>query len=118
MLVAACGGSSDPGDNHAPLDAAPLRGSASTDGVTADQLMNAAENAYHQYFPSHAETHFEAPFLYRYYPETNAYLGVVVDGDPRYSNSFILNGVYVMGGPFGPVGVVRYQGQSDSLMPS
>jgi hypothetical protein len=44
--------------------------------VDAETLLNWAEGAYAQYFPSHRTTLFSAPYLYRYYPETGNYVGV------------------------------------------
>lgn len=64
---------------------------------TANRLMNAAEAAYPQFFPSHQETQSFAPFLFRYYPETGIYLGLVV----TRSSFYTLNGVYAAGAPFG-----------------
>jgi hypothetical protein len=70
----------------------------------ANQLMDFAESAYRQYFPTAEPTQSSAPFLYRYYPSTGVYLGVALSSDGGYSPG----GVYVMGGPFGntpaPVG--------------
>jgi hypothetical protein len=63
----------------------------------ANQLMDFAQGAYRQFFPTAEPTLSSAPFLYRYYPATGVYLGVVVSADGGYSPG----GVYVMGGPFG-----------------
>ncbi len=64
--------------------------------VAAEQLMNYGETAYKSYFPEHQPTQTFGPFRYRAY-SSKVLLGVVVSADPQY----ILNGVYVMGGPFG-----------------
>lgn len=93
-FLAACGGGSDSAASGGafPLDvpvgnaASPLR----TDGalrapatlvraVDATVFMDWAELAYPQYFPSHQANRTSAPYTYRFYPETNSYLGV--DGD-------------------------------------
>ncbi|MBH9579222.1 DUF1800 domain-containing protein [Inhella proteolytica] len=42
----------------------------------AQTLMDWAERAYPQYFPSHESNREEAPYTYRYYPGTGNYLGV------------------------------------------
>src|SRR4051794_39814623 len=44
--------------------------------VDAANLMDWAELRYPQYFPRHRESQLSAPYVYRYYPETNTYLGV------------------------------------------
>jgi hypothetical protein len=69
-----------------------------TPAQAAALLMDFAETNYPDLFPSHKENQTDAPpFLYRHYEETGIYLGVVVqDG-----SGLALNGVYVMGGPFG-----------------
>ncbi len=63
----------------------------------ARQLMDFAQVHYAVYFPSHPATQSFPPFLYRYYPATGIYLGVVVTAGMGYAE----NGVYVMGGDFG-----------------
>ena len=63
----------------------------------ARQLMDFAEASFAVYFPSHPATQSFAPFVFRYYPETGIYLGVVITAGMGYSE----NGVYVMGGAFG-----------------
>lgn len=63
----------------------------------ARQLMDYAESVLKDYFPGHQPTGVLVPFHYRYYPETGAYLGVVVSEAAGYEYL----GVYVMGGPFG-----------------
>ena len=50
----------------------------SADNVTA--LLNWAELAFPQYFPSAQSTRVQAPYTYRYYPETRNYLGVSGSG--------------------------------------
>ena len=78
----------------------------------AEQLLNFGEARFPEYFPTHPGTLVAAPFRYRYYPSTQAYLGVVVGPDPQYRQ----DGVYVMGGPFGPAPV--YVGQVDQFLPA
>ncbi len=63
--------------------------SADTTGDT-EILFNWAESNYSQYFPSHQTTSSVEPWLFRFYPETNIYLGVNTTD----------NGVYVLGGPW------------------
>ncbi len=50
--------------------------------LTAAQLMDWAEAAYREYFPSRQADQVAAPYVYRYYPETQNYLGV--DGEAVY----------------------------------
>ena len=105
-LLAACGG----GDSTQSASVSPqavasamragralLPMAAATPTEAANQLMDAAETAYPQYFPSHQATQSFAPFLFRYYPQTGIYLGVVVTANSFYT----LNGVYAAGTPFG-----------------
>ncbi|MBI3370026.1 MAG: hypothetical protein HY021_16670 [Burkholderiales bacterium] len=64
----------------------------------ARQLLDFAEaSVYKSYFPTHETTQSFPPFLFRYYPGSGIYLGVVVTANPTYTNG----GVYVMGGAFG-----------------
>lgn len=63
----------------------------------ARQLLDFAETTFAVYFPGRQPTREAAPFVYRHYPETGVYLGVVVSAAAGYE----LLGVYVMGGPFG-----------------
>ena len=73
----------------------------------ARQLMNFGERAFPQYFPQRPSTQVSKPFVYRHYPATGVYLGVVVLSGTGY----VMDGVYVLGGPFGNtplyVGLVR-----------
>lgn len=68
-------------------------------------LFALGESAYSQYFPSAQPDRLIGDFVYRYYPQTGAYL--LIDAASR---------IYVFGGPFGPdivfVGLV-----SDYLSP-
>jgi len=106
-LLAACGGGADSTQTATASPqavASAMRAgqpllpmAAATAAEAANQLMNAAEAAYPQYFPSHQETQSFAPFLFRYYPQTGIYLGVVVTANSFYT----LNGVYAAGSPFG-----------------
>jgi serine protease len=63
----------------------------------ARQLMDFGERSYASLFPGTAATQVSGPFVYRFYPATGLYLGVVVQSDASYT----LNGVYVLGGSFG-----------------
>lgn len=69
----------------------------------ARQLLDHGEAAFPTFFPGHARSQLSAPFVYRHYPPTGTYLGVVVQDEPGYR----LGDVFVMGGPFGaqPVAV-------------
>jgi len=106
-ILSACGGGSDsaPVASVSPQAVAaamraggPLRATrVTTSPDIANQLLNAAEAAYPQYFPSRQATQSFAPFLYRYYPETGIYLGLVVQASSFYT----FNGVYAAGAPFG-----------------
>ncbi len=65
----------------------------------ARQLMDFGEQRYAEFFTGPQATTSFGPFVYRFYPSKGTYLGVVVQSDSQYP----LNGVYVMGGPFGDV---------------
>lgn len=106
-LLAACGGGADTTDTTTTPQAAAGAMRARTLAVTAAastvspaesarQLMDYAEGAFTNYFPEHQATLSSGPFRYRAY-STGILLGVVVTADPSY----VLNGVYVMGGTFG-----------------
>ncbi|MBI5277684.1 MAG: VCBS repeat-containing protein [Burkholderiales bacterium] len=115
-LLTACGGGSDaspsagaPAHSHAGAtpqqSLAALRtqsrllaaSNAVAPQTAAQQLMDYGESQYPQYFPGHKPAGAVDSFVYRYYPETGIYLGVVVTaGGP-----FEYLGVYVMGGVFG-----------------
>jgi hypothetical protein len=41
-----------------------------------DALFDWAERQYGQFFPSHQTTHASAPYVFRFYPETQTYLAV------------------------------------------
>lgn len=56
----------------------------------AEDIMNSAQTVFPQLFPSSQTTQTQKPWLYRYYQETQIYLGV------NQENA----GVYVMGGIF------------------
>lgn len=103
-VLAACGG------EHAPAPASPaevtgalrarawaVAAQAVPPEEAARQLMDFGEAQFPQYFPSRQPTQSLPPFVYRHYPQTQAYLGVVVTAAAGYE----LLGVYVMGGPFG-----------------
>lgn len=82
----------------APVRALALAAAAAPAASAADQLLNFAEGRFPAFFPQRQPTQVLAPFLYRHYPATGIYLGVVVTAGLGYT----LNGVYVMGGSFGP----------------
>ncbi len=56
----------------------------------AEDIMNSGQDVFPQFFPSSQSTQTLPPWLFRYYPETQIYLGVNQDDA----------GVYVMGGVF------------------
>ena len=87
------------------LGAGSLLAQTVTPSEQARQLMDYGENVLPGFFPGHEATGTFGPILYRFYPSTGIYLGVVVTANPTYT----LNGVYVMGGSFG--GAPRYVGQ-------
>lgn len=101
--LAACGGgtmeAATPAGAASALraQAQALRNAAVTPEEAARQLMDAAESAYGAYFPSHQQTQSAGPFHFRYYPETQVYLGVVVTAGMGYE----VGAIYVIGGPFG-----------------
>lgn len=106
-FLTACGGG-DKSQAPASTPAAALKvlrakalAAAGDSSVSAEeaarQLMDFGEATFPEYFPTHQLTQSFPPFLFRYYPQTGAYLGVVVTPDGTYQ----LNGVYVKGGPFG-----------------
>lgn len=105
--LAGCGGGEDTASvmPAAPQAAAPMSALAAQSPAAstvapeeaARQLMDFAESTFPAYFPGHKTTQSLAPFVYRYYPETGIYLGVVVTAGGGYE----LNGVYVLGGAFG-----------------
>ncbi|GAB1390257.1 MAG: hypothetical protein AMXMBFR78_25170 [Rubrivivax sp.] len=102
MLLVACGGGADRGGIEAQQGTKTSRArvlalAPVAPEEAARQLMDFAEARYPQYFPSRQPTQSLPPFAYRHYPETGAYLGVVVTTGMGYEPM----GVYVMGGPFG-----------------
>lgn len=106
-FFAGCGGGDE--SFSPPLNSAPAgstvamraAGGAASSAITpedaARQLMDFGESSYPDLFPGHKTTYSFPPFVYRYYPESEIYLGVVLTANSAYE----LNGVYVMGGPFG-----------------
>ncbi len=80
---------------------------------SARQLMDFAQAQFPGYFPAHAATTDFAPFVFRHYAATDTYLGVVVAA----GTSYVLGGVYVMGGAFG--NQPQYVGQiTDFIVPT
>jgi len=105
-LLAGCGGGDPSAPNITPeaattalrAKALEVRAAAVSTAEAARQLMDFAEGSiYASYFPGHPATQSLPPFLYRYYPSTGIYLGVAAGNDANYPD-----GVYVMGGEFGP----------------
>jgi hypothetical protein len=70
--------------------------------AAAERLFDFAEPTYPAFFPAFVAgspaTQSAAPFRFRLYPN-GVYLGVVVSP----ADGYILDGVYMMGGPFGDV---------------
>lgn len=102
LMVAGCGGGSQPPAASAAATLAALRAHAAnaparSPSEAADELMDFAERAHPEFFPSHRATEHSSPFAYRFYPETGVYLGVALE-----NSAYAMNGVYVMGGDFGP----------------
>lgn len=102
--LAACGGvgtmeAATPAGTASALraQAQALRSAGVSPEEAARQLMDAAESAYATYFPGHQPTQSAGPFHFRYYPDTQVYLGVVVTAAPGYE----VGAIYVIGGPFG-----------------
>jgi uncharacterized delta-60 repeat protein len=125
-FLVACGGGAEPGDAAPTATSTASRAEAAADALVAtaarrsaqaaataataapaglvvvdpqaatEQLLDFAEASFPAYFPGHMATQALAPFVFRHYPATGVYLGVVLDDGP-YSRG----GVYVMGGAFG-----------------
>jgi hypothetical protein len=125
-FLAGCGGGSDetttsttstPAAAAAQLRTAMAAQGGGTDvsaavspAQAAEQLLNFAETTFPNFFPVHQTTGTFDPFLFRYYPQTGIYVGVVV----KANMGFTLDGVYVMGGPFGDAPM--YVGQLSSFI--
>ena len=76
LLAAGCGGGEQPPDTAAK---AATEKRAAVTPVDATALMNWAELNFPQFFPSRETNQIFAPYIYRFYPATQNYLGV--DGD-------------------------------------
>ncbi len=112
-FLAGCGGGSDEATTTSTAStpaaaAAQFRTALAAQGGTkvaaavspaqaAEQLLNFAEANFPSLFPTHQATGTLDPFLFRYYPQTGIYVGVVV----KAGMGFTLDGVYLLGGPFG-----------------
>lgn len=89
-----------------------LRAAGLSAEEVARQLLDFAEGSiYSSYFPGHPPTQSLPPFLYRFYESTGIYLGVAAGGDTTYPD-----GVWVMGGSFGPA-PVRVGAVTDFITP-
>jgi uncharacterized delta-60 repeat protein len=75
-----------------------LQASAVPSDDAAGQLMDFAEAQFPQHFPGPAQALMAPPFVYRYYPATGVYLAVALPPAAPYVDQ----GVYVLGGAFGP----------------
>lgn len=107
-LLAACGGGPPPDATpQMAMEALRARAAAAPQGAStsrsaADQLMDFGEANFAAYFPGH-QASVEAQLggdtvLFRFYPATGNYLGVVVAGGTVLQ----LGHVYVMGNSFAP----------------
>jgi hypothetical protein len=110
-FLAGCGGGSDEATTTASTPAAAAAqfrtalaaqggakvAAAVSPAQAAEQLLNFAESTFPNFFPGHQATGTYDPFLFRYYPQTGIYVGVVV----KAGMGFTLDGVYLLGGPFG-----------------
>jgi hypothetical protein len=125
LVLAGCGGGSDDSSSTASTPAgaaAQLRtamsiqqarpAAAASAADAAEQLLDFAEASFPAYFPVHQSTSTLDPFRFRHYPQTGVYVGVVVKPGMGYT----MDGVYVMGGPFGEEPV--YVGQISDLIPT
>jgi hypothetical protein len=79
---------------QAPL---PERQSAASAADAATQMLDFAEGRFPQYFPTHTANSVLGPLVFRYYPQTEIYLGVGVGS----GGGVVAGNVYVMGGLFG-----------------
>lgn len=109
--LAGCGGEQRADDTHQAADQARAGSSLATlrmralslttQGVSpedaARQLLDFGEASFPAYFPGHKPTQSLPPFLYRFYPETGVYLGVLMPAGQGVEQL----AVYVMGGEFG-----------------
>ena len=115
-LVAGCGGGSETptlSPQRMKAAQAPMASTASVSAsAAAELLLTAAEAAYPQFFPGPQTTQSFGSFAFRYYPQTNMYLGVVISADAHYT----LHGVYVVGNGFGTLDNPGYQGLMTSFI--
>jgi hypothetical protein len=125
-FLAGCGGGSDDTTSTATTPAAAAAqmrtamaaqaqtqvkvSAAVSPAQAAEQLLDFAESTFPNFFPVHQATGTFDPFLFRFYPQTGIYVGVVVKANMGYT----MDGVYVMGGPFGDSPV--YVGQLSSFI--
>ena len=107
-ILTACGGGEETALSPQKVAAAMPKASALPGSVTsaaaAELLLDAGEIAY----PSL----FVGPFKFRYYANTNMYLGVAVTDGQGYT----LNGIYVVGAGFGTLASPSYQGVVTSYL--
>ena len=76
QLPAAMQSTRDAIDHPTLIGQPPLRALGAAQTLDATTLMDWAETAYPQYFPGHQANLQSDPYLYRYYPQTQNYLGV------------------------------------------
>ena len=105
-LISACGGGSEPAPVTPQLAMQAVKAHAAvirkqqpnkTTEEYAEDLMAFAEENFPQYFPPGPATSTLAPFQYRYYSQTNSYLGVTMFA----AGPFAGESVYIVGDPFG-----------------
>lgn len=96
-LLVACGGEGPPpgGDRLARAQGQALAIGAV--GDSAERLLDFGQAVYPELFPALSTSAQAGPFRYRHDAATRIYLGVVTAADAGWP----LDGVYVMGGPFG-----------------
>jgi len=75
----------------------PARQDAVSPEAAANQMLDFAESTFPQFFPTRTANSVLGPLVFRYYPQTQIYLGVGVSG----GGGVVAGNVYVMGGLFG-----------------
>jgi hypothetical protein len=123
LILAGCGGGSDDSSSTASTPAAAVAqlrtamsvqqagpSAAASAADAAEQLLDFAEASFPAFLPSRQTSATLDPFRFRHYPQTGVYVGVVVKPGMGYT----MDGVYVMGGPFGEEPV--YVGQVSAFI--
>jgi hypothetical protein len=121
-LITACGGGEPQAlspqflspQKFAAAQHAQARASSVTPAEAAEQLLNAAETYYPDYFPGHKVTATYGPFAYRFYPENDVYVGVAVTAS---GTVYVQNGVYVAGAGRGTIDAPGFRGTVNDFLP-